>query len=276
MYYSFAISTLLLCLQTLTLSQVIDTDKLEVMHDQEDAATLMINDEHLPISDGSDLLLPAYVESHLRLRGGTQIYLVSEFNEVSASDDNKKDYSDVSQSLANNNLKEKNLFKEVELDLPEEELQDDIGDKIELDEEFEAMSNSSSIYDMLRLVNSARKRAGVRPLCLNRKLNSAAQKHTNDMMKRNFFSHYGSDGSIVSNRVNRYRYKWRRLAENIAINSSISGAHTAFMNSSGHRRNVLNPKLTQIGIGKGIQTSGKYKGRLYVTQVFAESNTERC
>lgn len=226
---------------------------VDFLNHQGDSLSLIISDTEQVIPDdalGQDELLPAYFVSTGGIRGNSHFHLMGSEEDIS----------------------------KVELDeeVTESDIQEDLQDGIEMNQDMNELSQWSSIQSMLSLVNNERKRVGAKPLCLNKKLSSAAQAHTNDMITRNFFSHTGSDGSIVSNRVNRFRYKWNSLAENIAINGSVSGAHKAFMKSSGHRKNVLNPKLTQIGIGGGSPNSGKYKGRLYVTQVFAQSNTEGC
>lgn len=138
-------------------------------------------------------------------------------------------------------------------------------------------SISSSMQQMLNLINNERRRNGMSDLCFNSKLILAARSHNNDMVVRDYFSHTGSDGSSISTRVNRVGYRdWRGIAENIAINSSVQGAHTSLMNSAGHRANILNSSYNQIGIGFLTQTRGRWQGYLYVTQVFGQSSTETC
>jgi hypothetical protein len=57
---------------------------------------------------------------------------------------------------------------------------------------------------------------------------------------------------------------WTRLAENVGVGPSVSSLHTALMNSEGHRRNILDKDVTQLGIGVEVASTG----RLWVTQVF--------
>lgn len=135
---------------------------------------------------------------------------------------------------------------------------------------------SSSMQQMLDLINNERRKNGRSELCFNDKLILAAQRHNNDMIQQNYFSHTGADGSSLSTRVDRVGYNWYRVAENIAINTSVQRAHGSLMGSAGHRRNILNSDLKQIGLGIAIQTSGKWNGYMYVTQVFAASNVEGC
>lgn len=71
-------------------------------------------------------------------------------------------------------------------------------------------------YSLLDLVNAARRKRGLRPLCLNAKLIAAAQAHANDQAAMRRMSHTGSDGSKVWHRVQRRGYSWYFVAENVA------------------------------------------------------------
>ena len=57
---------------------------------------------------------------------------------------------------------------------------------------------------------------------------------------------------------------YRTAGENIAMNQTVQAAHTAFMNSPGHRANILNSSFTTIGIG--IVSDGN--GNIYISQMF--------
>ncbi|AOY76977.1 CAP domain-containing protein [Clostridium formicaceticum] len=103
--------------------------------------------------------------------------------------------------------------------------------------------------EMVEYVNQARKQAGLKPLAIDVDLSYVARVKSKDMQDNNYFSHtsptYGSPFDMMKN----FGIQYRSAAENIAINSSVSGAHNAFMNSEGHRKNILNPNFTHIGIG---------------------------
>lgn len=106
------------------------------------------------------------------------------------------------------------------------------------------------INGVLRIVNRKRERVGLKPLSLNSKLTKAAQAHTKDMAVNDFFSHTGSDGSSLGDRLDRVGYSYSYAAENIAAGSSTpKGVMNQWMNSPGHRANILSSKVTQIGIG---------------------------
>lgn len=129
---------------------------------------------------------------------------------------------------------------------------------------------------VLSLVNAARskpRKCGrtsfqpVPPLKLSAMLNRAALIHSQDMAKKNFFEHRGSDGSMVGDRASRVGYRWRAVAENIAV-----GAETAeivvegWLKSPGHCVNIMSPDYTEMGIA--YVTEPKSGPGIYWTQVF--------
>lgn len=130
---------------------------------------------------------------------------------------------------------------------------------------------------LLELVNIERAKAGVQPLAFDLNLNSAADSHTAWMLGTDTFSHTGAGGSNVGDRIEAAGYTgWNTWAENIAMQSVGGPAglrdeadrmHVGLMNSPGHRANILNGNLREIGIG--LQ-SGEYKGgtAAMVTEVF--------
>ena len=137
----------------------------------------------------------------------------------------------------------------------------------------------SWMIEMLNFVNFERRRVGLSELCLNNKLNSAATAQSNDMARTNIFSHTGSDGSTVGTRVTRTGYKYTSYAENIyyygggGASASVSQVHNSWMNSSGHRANILKTNIEHMGVARAMSSS---TGRQYWTQVFGSSNSDSC
>jgi uncharacterized protein YkwD len=118
---------------------------------------------------------------------------------------------------------------------------------------------------LLELTNQQRANNGVAALRLSAQLGRAAQSHAEDMANRNFFSHTGSNGSSMSDRVNQAGYSWQAVGENIYMGTSATPrqAVTGWMNSPGHRRNILNSNYTEIGFG--VASRGR---DVYYVQVF--------
>ncbi|SMD27092.1 CAP domain-containing protein [Kibdelosporangium aridum] len=122
--------------------------------------------------------------------------------------------------------------------------------------------------DVVRLTNAERQKAGCPPLTAVAQLNVAAQRHSEDMAANNFMGHTGSDGSTMVTRVERAGYTgWRSLAENVAAGyRTAEDVVAGWMNSSGHRANILNCGLRDIGVGYATNPNSTYG--VYWTQNF--------
>lgn len=105
-------------------------------------------------------------------------------------------------------------------------------------------------WQVFDFTNQQRIQAGLVPLTLNFTLNGVAEKHSVDMATRSYFSHQGLDGSQPWDRMRTGGYNYSRAAENIAFGyPSALEVVTAWMNSPGHRQNILDPNLREIGVG---------------------------
>ncbi|MFD7319711.1 sigma-70 family RNA polymerase sigma factor [Streptomyces sp. NPDC059875] len=125
-------------------------------------------------------------------------------------------------------------------------------------------SGSESTADqVISLVNAERAKAGCGPLTANSQLTRAAQGHSDDMAARDFFDHTNPDGKGPGERVTATGYPWSTYGENIAMGqSSAEQVMESWMNSPGHRANILNCSFKEIGIGIHNE------GGPYWTQVF--------
>lgn len=105
----------------------------------------------------------------------------------------------------------------------------------------------------LDAVNSARAQAGVPSLVLDERLSAQAQAHACDMGRRGYFSHTSPEGEGMMQRLARAALGGMcRGAENIAKGQrDIASAMRSWMGSQGHRRNLLDPRLTHVGFGLG-------------------------
>lgn len=103
---------------------------------------------------------------------------------------------------------------------------------------------------VLALVNEERAAAGCRALTANAKLSAAARAYSDTMARSGVMSHTGPDGSTMTSRVEAAGYGWSRLGENIARGQADAAAvMNAWMNSPGHKANILNCDFREIGIG---------------------------
>jgi uncharacterized YkwD family protein len=119
---------------------------------------------------------------------------------------------------------------------------------------------------MYNLLNQDRRNNGLSPLSLDMNLVNLARMKSQDMYQNNYFSHtsptYGSAYNMEKNAGLNYSIMG---AENIAKAPTVQYTENAFMNSSGHRANILNPQHNTVGIGVTNSQSG-----VVVTQLFAK------
>jgi len=109
---------------------------------------------------------------------------------------------------------------------------------------------------MLCLVNAARAENGKDPLGLDSRMVNAASKQSNYMQSIGEMTHTGKGGSDVGDRVKEAGLQWRSVAENVANNyTSEAEALKAWMNSPGHRANLLGP-YTTFGFWSGWKVYG--------------------
>lgn len=113
--------------------------------------------------------------------------------------------------------------------------------------------NSSYESQVITLINQERAAEGLSALTQNSKLTSAARLHSQDMACNDNWSHTGSDGSTLGQRLLAAGYSYSWAGENIATSSSQyfspSSVVNMWMNSPGHRANILNPNFVHIGVG---------------------------
>lgn len=103
---------------------------------------------------------------------------------------------------------------------------------------------------VLDLTNAERQKAGCAPLALDSSLVKAAGDHASDMVRQHYFSHDSLDGRSPFDRMKAAGFRGGMMGENIAAGQgSPQSAMTAWMNSSGHRANILNCSYNKIGIG---------------------------
>lgn len=114
----------------------------------------------------------------------------------------------------------------------------------------------------LDLHNKQRALLALRAFCVHPRLQAAARGHSADMIAKQYFSHTSPSGETFVKRLVRYGYTtYTRLAENIAWGSGTYGSPASIMDrwmkSTGHRANIQNANLREVGIGA---VYGKFLG----------------
>ncbi|WP_051569052.1 CAP domain-containing protein [Alkaliphilus transvaalensis] len=110
-------------------------------------------------------------------------------------------------------------------------------------------SLSANEIQMVQMVNEERTKAGLRTLEIDVDLSYVARVKSKDMSDNNYFSHQSPTYGSPFDMMRSFGISYRSAAENIARTQSLQSAHTGLMNSEGHRKNILNPNFTHIGIG---------------------------
>ncbi|MFG2550983.1 sigma-70 family RNA polymerase sigma factor [Streptomyces sp. NPDC048581] len=109
---------------------------------------------------------------------------------------------------------------------------------------------TDTVGQVVALVNKERSAAGCGPLAEDSLLNKAALGHSEDMAARGFFDHTNPDGEDPGQRITAAGYRWSTYGENIAMGQQTPEAvMESWMNSPGHRANILNCSFKDIGVG---------------------------
>ena len=128
---------------------------------------------------------------------------------------------------------------------------------------------SNEEFEIYELINNRRYKSRLRELEWDNDLAEMARRYSEDMARGNFFSHYDKRGRTVVERAENFGIRgWSEIGENLFFcegyddfsNLAVKG----WLNSSSHRKNMLNPVWTTTGIGVAADRSGK----IYITQVF--------
>ncbi|MFL8711533.1 CAP domain-containing protein [Clostridioides sp. GD02377] len=119
--------------------------------------------------------------------------------------------------------------------------------------------------EVVDLVNIERSKAGLNPLTLDSSVSNVATKKSQDMIDNNYFSHNSPTYGSPFDMLKKFGISYKTAGENIAMGQKTpKEVVNAWMNSEGHRKNILNPNFSKIGVGVA-QKSG---GSLYWTQIF--------
>src|SRR3954447_5110227 len=113
-----------------------------------------------------------------------------------------------------------------------------------------SMSRTDARKAVICIVNAERAAYGLPSVRNSTRLMIAAQRHTHDMVRRNYFDHIAPGGSDPGARITAAGYFWSSYGENIAAGYSTPREVMAgWMASEGHCENMLNPMFTQLGVG---------------------------
>ena len=136
------------------------------------------------------------------------------------------------------------------------------GDKVTIPKPSDTISQEDEV---IRLVNIERQKSGLSPVSKNWEASRVARIKSQDMIDNNYFAHnsptYGTPFQMLKSFGLSYRYAGENIAKG---QTSPKMVMDAWMNSSGHRSNILNKNYTQIGVGLAKSENGTH----YWTQLF--------
>ena len=117
--------------------------------------------------------------------------------------------------------------------------------------------------EVARLVNEQRAKNGLSPLTLNWELSRVARYKSEDMARNRYFSHTSPTYGTPFEMIRSFGLSYRSAGENIAYGQRTPAAvMDAWMNSSGHRANILNASYTQIDVG--YYANGNYWTQMFI------------
>lgn len=126
---------------------------------------------------------------------------------------------------------------------------------------------SEEASEVIRLVNVERSKNGLAPLKANAELSKVATVKAQDMINKNYFSHTSPTYGSPFDMMKKFGINYTAAGENIAYGQKTSAeVMNGWMNSSGHRANILNSKFTEIGVGVAKDKNGTpYWVQMFIT-----------
>jgi Cysteine-rich secretory protein family len=138
-----------------------------------------------------------------------------------------------------------------------------------------AFSSAITTTNIIALTNESRQQFAVPALTENQILDKAAQAKADDMLAKGYFAHNSPDGRTPWDFITSAGYSYLMAGENLAVNfTEAESVETAWMNSPGHKANILNKNFQDIGIGI---SQGVYQGHnaIFVVQEFGLSAAQQ-
>ncbi|VIG30530.1 sporulation protein [Clostridioides difficile] len=181
--------------------------------------------------------------------------------------DNNKPESNKPDDNNNSGSTDKPDNNKPESNKPDDNNNSDSTDKPNDNNNSGSTSENFSAYqkEVVDLVNIERSKAGLNPLTLDSSISNVATKKSQDMIDNNYFSHNSPTYGSPFDMLKKFGISYKTAGENIAMGQKTpKEVVNAWMNSEGHRKNIMNPNFSKIGVGVA-QKSG---GSIYWTQIF--------
>lgn len=126
---------------------------------------------------------------------------------------------------------------------------------------------------LLERINALRTASGAPTLERDEMLDQIAQAYSDQMAKQNFFSHVAPEGLDIKARLRNAGYLYQLAGENLAMASGPLAAHFGIEHSPGHRKNLLEPGFTRVGIGVTFQKLDDHE-QVLLTELYTSPNRD--
>ncbi|MDT3765603.1 CAP domain-containing protein [Priestia filamentosa] len=133
--------------------------------------------------------------------------------------------------------------------------------------ENQAESSDSSQYaeQVVQLVNKEREKQGLKPVTLDKELSDVATKKSEDMKAKGYFDHTSPTYGSPFDMMKQFGIEYKSAGENIAKGQQTpEEVMNSWMNSDGHRKNILNPSFTHIGVGYVEDGNSTYWTQMFI------------
>ena len=118
---------------------------------------------------------------------------------------------------------------------------------------------------VVALVNKERAKQGLAPLAINWQVARVARYKANDMRDKKYFDHTSPTYGSPFDMLKKFNVAYRNAGENIAKGQKTAAdVVRAWMNSEGHRKNIMSPTFTEIGVGYSAGNSTTYWAQLFI------------
>lgn len=193
-------------------------------------------------------------------------------NQDGSTEDNNQDQDKKNDNLDDDNSQNQDKEDNNIGNSNGQDQDDNIGNDNSQNQDKEDDNNSEDTNDfskeqveVLNLVNKERKANGLKPLTLNKELSNVANIKSRDMIEKEYFDHTSPTYGSPFDMMKIFNISYKTAGENIAMGQKTpSEVMNSWMNSSGHRANILNSSYTELGVGIQKDSNGK----IYWTQMF--------
>lgn len=122
-------------------------------------------------------------------------------------------------------------------------------------------------------INALRREHGLQPVTLDPEVTKVAQAYSDQMAKERFFAHVAPDGTSVGKRLRQAGYAYRGAGENLGLAKGPLAAHAGIEHSPGHRKNLLEPAWSRVGIGIATRPGASGDPQTVLTEILVDPIT---